>query len=138
LFFFGIAIVANTIGKNSSSTIWTTLIFVTFGLMSVPMIADYFFARHRVSELGIEYGRMFGKRGTLAWSDVRRVRFAATMKWFVLEQQAGSPVRVSAMLMGLPEFAQLLLRHVPTERIDAETHALLKATSDGNPPDVWG
>lgn len=138
LFFFGIAVASNTVGENASTTIWTTLVFVSLGLLSVPMIIDYFFARHAVSESGIEYGRMFGARGTLRWSEVRRVRFAPNMKWFVLERQSGRPVRISAMLMGLPEFAQLLLRHVPRERIDAAALPVIEATSEGHAPSVWG
>lgn len=137
-FFFGIAVVSNTIGKNSTTTIWTTLCFVFFGLMSLPMIADYLFARHQVSDTGIEYGRMFGQRGKLLWSDVHAVKFSDVMKWFVLEQRTGSPVRISAMLMGLPEFAKVLLSHVPPQVIDNRTRALLEETRAGNPPRIWG
>ena len=138
LFFFGIAVVSNTLGKNDTATIWTTLGFIFFGLSSLPIVAEYFFARHKVSDAGIEYGRMFGQRGTLLWSDVQRVRFASMMKWFVLEPRAGAPVRISAMLMGLPEFARLLLLHVPAQLIDDEARALLEATREGRPPSVWG
>lgn len=136
-FFFGIAIVSNTIGKNPTSTIWTTITFVFFGGMSLPMVADYFFARHKVSEFGIDYGRMLGQRGSLAWSDVKNVRYAPVMKWFVLEQYNGRPVRVSAMLMGLPEFATQLLAHVPEERIELQTRDVLQQTSAGQPPNIW-
>lgn len=138
VFFFGIAMVSNTIGKNNTTTIWITLSFIAFGLASLPMIADYFFARHRVSEDGLEYGRMFGQRGILRWSEVRKVRFASVMKWFVLELHSGTTVRVSAMLIGLPELARLLLRYVPKEAIDPEAHALLLETAQGRPPNVWG
>jgi len=137
-FFFGIAVISNTIGKNPTATVWTTLLFVAFGLASAPMIADYFFARHRVSERGIEYGRMFGQRGSLRWSEVRRVRFAPVMKWFVLETASGAKVRVSAMLIGLPEFAHFVLLHVPMEAIELETQVVLSETEQGRPPSVWG
>jgi hypothetical protein len=137
-FFFGIAIVSNTVGKNPTSTIWTTLVFIFLGAMSLPMIADYFFARHKVSEFGIDYGRMLGQRGVLAWSDVKNVRYAPVMKWFVLEQANRRPVRVSAMLMGLPEFATQVLAHVPEERIELQTRNVLQQTSAGKPPNVWG
>jgi uncharacterized membrane protein YuzA (DUF378 family) len=138
VFFFGIAIISNTIGKNPTSTVWTTLIFIAFGLASVPMIADYFFARHSVSDSGIEYGRLMGQRGSLRWSDVQRVRFAPVMKWFVLEGSSGSKARISAMLIGLPEFARFVLLHVPIEAIEPDTLAVLRATEKGQPPNVWG
>jgi hypothetical protein len=76
---------------------------------------------------------MFGQRGILRWSEVRKVRFASVMKWFVLELHSGTTVRVSAMLIGLPEFARLLLRYVPKEAIDPEAHALLLETTQGRP-----
>lgn len=138
VFFGGIVVISNTVGKNSTTTVWTTLGFLTFALASVPMIADYCFARHHVSELGMEYGRMFSQRGTFTWSDVKRVRYASAMKWFAIELRSGSTVRVSAMLMGLPEFARILLAHVPKSAIDDETHALLRETEQGRPPTVWG
>lgn len=138
VFFFGIAIISNTIGKNPTATVWTTLLFVGFGISSVPLIADYFFARHRVSDQGIEYGRMFGRGGSLRWSEVRGVRFSPAMKWFVLEAATGERVRVSAMLVGLPEFARLVVVHVSQEAIEPATRVVLSETEQGRPPSVWG
>jgi hypothetical protein len=102
------------------------------------MVADYCFARHEVSDDGMEYGRMFGQRGSFRWSDVKRVRYGAGMKWFTIDLQSGKRVRVSAMLYGLPEFAQLLLDHVPAALIDEPARAVLTATADGSPPSIWG
>jgi hypothetical protein len=136
-FFGGIAIASN-IWPNETVTVWTTCCFIGFALLSLPMVADYFFARHEVSEEGMQYGRMTGRRGSFRWSDVRRVRYGNLMKWFTLELESGATVRVSAMLMGLPEFASLALRHVPSAAIDEETRALLLSTAEGNPPNVWG
>ena len=59
------------------------------------------------------------------------------MKWFLLETASGSKVRVSAMLTGLPEFARLVLRHVPKEAIEPGTRAILAETEQGRPPSVW-
>jgi hypothetical protein len=137
-FFFGIAVISNTVGKNPTATIWTTLAFVAFGLASVPMIADYYLARHRVSAQGIEYGRMFGQRGTMNWSEVKAVKFAPVMKWFVLESSTGTKVRVSAMLLGLPEFARLVVLHVSPAAIDSKSKVILLETEQGKPPNVWG
>jgi hypothetical protein len=41
------------------------------------------------------------------------------------------------MLIGLPEFAKVLLAHTPPGVIDAETLPILVATAAGNPPPVW-
>ena len=136
-FFFGIAIISNTVGKNATATIWTTLGFVLFGLASLPMVADYFFARHTVSEAGLEYGRMWGQRGSLRWADVVRVSYASGMKWFVLQTRDGKTVRISVMLMGLPAFAGLLLQHVLPQAIDEEAFPIIRETQGGRPPSVW-
>ncbi len=138
LFFGGIAVISNTVGKNKTTTVWTTLAFVAFALASVPMIMDYLFARHRVSERGMDCGRMFGQRGSFVWSEVKRVRYASVMKWFAIDLRSGSTVRISAMLMGLPEFAHMLLLHVPRSAIDDEAYVLLRDTEEGRPPSVWG
>jgi hypothetical protein len=137
-FFGGIAVISNTVGKNKTTTIWTTLAFLAFALASVAIIADYYFARHRVSELGMGYGRMFGRRGTFNWSDTKRVRYASAMKWFAIDLRDGSTVRISVMLMGLPEFARLLLAQVPRSVIDDEAYVILRETEQGSPPSVWG
>ena len=136
-FFAGIAILSN-VYANRTTTIYTTLTFVGFALLNLPLIADYLFARHDVSERGMHYGRMSGARGTFEWRDVVRVRFAPSMKWFAITLADGRTVRVSAMMMGLPEFARLLLNGVNGAALDADTRALLDATTAGHPPSIWG
>ena len=76
--------------------------------------------------------------GFLRWSELRTVRYGATMKWFRLETQGGVVVRISGMLMGLPEFARALLRGAPTASIDPAALPVLEATADGDPPSLWG
>jgi hypothetical protein len=137
VFFFGIAILSNTIGKNPTATVWTTLFFIAFGLASSVLIADYFLTRCRVSDRGIEYGRMTGGRGNILWAEVRSVRYAPVMKWFVLEDASGVKARVPVMLLGLPEFAHFVLLHVPMEAIEPEALAVLRKTEQGWPPSPW-
>jgi len=136
VFFAGIAILSN-VYPNPTVTWWTTAVFVGFAAMAAPMIADYFLARHHVSEEGLSYGRLAGRRGYLRWSDLRRVRYAPVMKWFRLETTSGEVARISAMLVGLPRFARLLLDHAPPDAIEPGTLPVLLDTADGNPPSVW-
>src|SRR5689334_22112286 len=42
----GLAILSNTVWKNSTSTVWTTLIFVGFACLCASLILGYFFERH--------------------------------------------------------------------------------------------
>jgi purine-cytosine permease-like protein len=135
--FAGAAIVSNVF-PNKTVTWWTTAIFAGFALMGAAMIADYFMARHTVSEQGLRYRKLTGARMELRWAELKSVRYSPGMKWFRLETQSGQVARISAMLMGLPEFARLLLAHGPRQAIAQDTIGLLEATASGRPPAVWG
>lgn len=137
VFCFGLAILTNTVLKNDTVTIWTTLGFICFGLLSIAVIMEYFFARHRATATGLEYGSMFGRRGTFKWPEVKQVGYSPSLKWFVLILRSGKKVRISAMLRGLPEFAILVIRYVPHERIDDDTLEVLRNAADGDLPGIW-
>jgi hypothetical protein len=136
LFFSALAVLSN-VYANETTTWWTTALFVGFALLALAMIGDYVLARHDVSERGLSYGRLTGPRGYLEWGDLRRVRYSQAMKWFVLETRSGKTARISAMLVGLPEFARLLLTRAPAGVIESETAAILHDTAGGNPPPIW-
>ena len=137
LLFAAIAVISNVFANATTS--WkTTTIFVGFALLALPILGDYFAARHEVSEEGLHYGRLFGSGGYMRWTELKSVRFSEAMKWFRLESQSGKVVRLSVMLMGLPTFAQLLLAHAPLQSIEKNTLAVLQTTAEGNPPSVWG
>jgi hypothetical protein len=136
-FFAGIAVVSN-VYRNSTTTWWTTSIFVGFALLSALMLLDYVRAKHEVSDEGLAYRSLFiGTRKYLRWSELRAVRYAPVMKWFRLETRSGGVARISVMLMGLPEFARLLLEHAPRGAIESGTRPVLQATAEGQPPSVW-
>ena len=137
LLFASLAVISNVF-PNETTTWWTTTIFIVFTAVSLTMVADYFLARHEVSEIGMNYGRLIGTRKNLKWSDIRRVNYAPSTKWFRIETQSGDVARISAMLIGLPEFATLLLAHTPHGVIDSKTLPILQETAAGNPPPVWG
>ncbi len=137
VFFAAIAVISN-VWANKTTTWWTTAVFVGFALGGLYIIVEYLRVRHEVSEEGMGYSRLLGQRGYLRWSDLRRVVYAPSMKWFRLETSSGEIARISAMLIGLPEFARLLLAHAPAVAIDPEALPILQATAAGNPPSVWG
>jgi hypothetical protein len=132
LFGFGLAIISNTIGKNETTNIWTTSFFVGFGLLGLPLIADYLFSRHRVTEEGIDYGGMFGTQGFMAWKDLEYVSISQTMGWCILKSSSGAKARISVLLEGLPQFSRLVLEHVPRERIQMEAYLFLVQTANGS------
>ncbi len=116
------------------------LLSVAFSLGGLPIIAASLFEKHRVSALGIEYSPLLGvgSGGYLPWSEVRRVKFSSFMRWFILEGYDGTKVRISVMMMGLPEFARYLLASVAPEAIEARALHLLQQTAYGFPPRLWG
>ena len=137
LLFAAIAVISNVLANATTS--WkTTTVFVGFALLALPILGDYFAARHEVSEEGLRYGRLVGSGGYMPWTELKSVRFIEAMKWFRLESQSGKVVRLSVMLMGLPRFAQLLLAHAPPPSIEKSTLPVLQTTAEGNPPSVWG
>ncbi|MCE2791303.1 MAG: hypothetical protein ACK493_15115 [Planctomycetota bacterium] len=130
--FLALAIFSNTWGKNSTTTIWTTLTFLGFAALGVPFVADYLFARHDVNHNGISAGSMFGYRRMFAWSSIQRISFSPNCGWFVLESETGKRARVSVLLIGLGEFAALALQHVPREKMDQLAYInLMDAASEG-------
>jgi len=86
----------------------------------------------------MDYGEMFGARRTFAWSEVMAVRYSRNMGWFKLELDTGYVARISTMLMGLPEFARLVLAHVPREKCSDEAYALLGDAREGKLPNLTG
>jgi Bacterial PH domain len=123
-------------GKTGSPAI--TLFFVGFAALGLLMILEYRNGRHTLTEDGLQYGRMLGQTGALRWNEVRRLAYSESAKWFRIELADGRVVRVSAMLVGLPNFARAALDRVPSSAIDPTTHSVLEATASGNLPRIWG
>ncbi|HEY7041339.1 MAG TPA: hypothetical protein VID28_20900 [Methylomirabilota bacterium] len=134
--FAGIAVVSN-VYANKTTTWLTTTVFLGFAALALWLVVDYFVARHEVSDAGLRHGSVTGRRD-IGWAEVSSVQYSPTMKWFRLTTRSGRVARVSAMLVGLPEFARLLLAHAPPGAIERETRPVLEATAAGDPPSVWG
>lgn len=136
--FFATCTVMTLLVAGEPIPVLVPLTFLAFTLLSLAMVADFAFARHRVDQRGIHYGRMFGQRGFVTWAEVERVRYVPNMKWFRIQARNGKVIRVSTWLRGLPTFAQALLAGTDPKAIDAQTTAILRATSEGVLPRIWG
>lgn len=135
-FFAGIAIISNVF-PNETTTWLTTSVFAGGALMGLVIVYGYLLEKHEVADEGFTSRNLTGARISLQWSDLRSVRYAPSMKWFRLETNSGKIARISALVMGLPEFAQLLLKNAPQASIDSSTLDVLNATAAGNPPSAW-
>lgn len=135
--FFSACAILSNLYPNDTTTWWTTAVFVGFAALSVILVLECVIISHAVSEAGLVYRRWPGTRHSLEWRDLRSVRYAPVFKWFRLETRTGEVARISAMLIGLPEFAHLLLAHAPSNAIEEKTRAILVATANGHPPSIW-
>jgi hypothetical protein len=115
-----------------------SLFFLCFAFLGFVMILEYRNARHTLTPDGLSYGTLVGGTGTLRWAEVRRFSYSESAKWFRMELADGRTVRVSAMLLGLQEFAQAALAQVPPAAIDVKTRTVLQATAAGDLPRIWG
>jgi predicted permease len=136
LFFAGVPVAAR-IWPDDSVNFWFYALFAGMTLMAVYIVADYFLARHEVSDEGMDFGRPTGRRVVFHWGEVRRIRFSRTWNWFRIELQSGDVVRVSGMMMGLPALADKALRHVPASRIDGDALQLLRNAAKDQLPPIW-
>ena len=112
-------------------------VFVAFAALGTYLVAECLATRHAVRPDGLEYRTLLARRGFARWDEIEAVRYSPSMKWFVVGLRRGRSVRFSALLIGLPEFAQALRARVPPDVIAPETAALLDETAAGRPPSVW-
>jgi PH (Pleckstrin Homology) domain-containing protein len=136
LFFCALAVLSFLFpGRTGSGLV--SLTFLGFALLGVLLIAEYVRVRYSLQPGGLHYTPLLSRSWTLRWGDVTGIRYSQAAKWFRIDTGSGRVVRVSAMLTGLPEFAQAVLREVPPSRIDADALPILEQTAGGNPPSIW-
>ena len=114
------------------------IVFVGFALLGAPIVAEYFVVRHVLLPEGLQYTPLVKKSGSFRWNDVAHIRYSPSAKWFRIDLKDGRVVRISAMLMGLPEFASAVLHAVPPSSIDPLAGPVIERTAAGNPPSIWG
>lgn len=137
IFSIGICISAFTWADGPVLVLVGGLAGLSMLAVSLSLVADYYFARHRVSGQGMNYGRMSGQRGAFRWSEVKRVNFSEGMNWYALTLESGATVRISGLLTGLPVFAAHVLEHVPAHRLDATARGKLEAAAQGRLHKLW-
>lgn len=137
LMFFAFATLAYFTSKNPVE-IWVYAIFIGFGMLGTYILADALRAHYRVDDQGIDYRTLLSGSGRMSWADIRRVSYSPSAKWLRLEKHTGETVRLSVMLIGLPEFARLCLTRTPVGVIEPEADAILKDMSIGQLPSIWG
>src|SRR5216117_1480954 len=101
---------------NTTGSLGISLFFAGFALLGAVLVLEYFRVRHRLEPGGLTYQKLLGKGGRLRWNEVASLHYSPSAKWFRIVTIEGQIVRVSAMLVGLPEFARAVLDEVPPGR----------------------
>lgn len=136
VFFILLAVIsAVSPGKTGSPAV--SAAFAGFAALNALLLLEYRNARHELLPDGMMFGGLLQRGGTLRWSELRRISYSESMKWFVLERGDNRLVRISVMVTGLPEFATAVLAQVPPSVIDPGTQSVLERTAAGDPPSVW-
>jgi len=112
----------------------TDAVFLLFAGLSCWVLSDFALVRLRVDPSGVSTRTLSGRWRTLAWSQVREVRYSTMMLYFRLRAADGATAKVPVTALGLPAFARLALRFVPDEALDALTREQLEETAAGRPP----
>ena len=115
---------------------WAVIGGVGLGMPGVLLILSFFISKHEIQTKGLTSRRIFGLRRTVLWSDVVRIWYSTMRMSFVLDIRDGSRVRISALMMGLPKFAEMALANVSPSVFDETTRATLEATAAGDLPDL--
>ncbi len=134
--FLAIAVLSYLFPNNTGS-LGISLFFAGFALLGAVLVVEYFRVRLCLEPGGLTYQRLFGKGGRLRWNEVARIQYSQSAKWFRLVTNNSEVVRVSVMLVGLPEFARAVLDEVPPEKIDTGSKSVLEQTAAGHPPSLW-
>lgn len=134
---FVAAAILSAIFPGDADPAMTSLIFLGFSLLGIPVIASYHRVWFRLEESGMSYGRWFGGPLALRWSQVTEVRYSEPLKEFRLKTDTGAVVRVGVMLSGLPEFATTVLREVQESCMDQATRRVLGQIGQGRLPSLW-
>ena len=112
-------------------------LFLLFALMGCYLIYSQFAERYEVRPDGLVYRTLLRGDRLARWGEIREVRYGWLGKWFVLRLRDGTVLRLSVLLVGLPTFADALLRNVDPGVIAEDSVDILRHTALGDPPSVW-
>lgn len=122
---------------NVSENSWLYGAVAVFLVPGLWLIAEYYLVRHELKQEGMQFKRLFGRPGEFSWNDVEQVSLNKAMGWYRIVLRSGDKVRISFMLMGLPEFARMLLSHVPRARVSPAAHTMLQDAAQNKLRPLW-
>ena len=120
---------ASEVSKNS----WNYLVLALLFVPGLWMTAAYCCVRHEVSDEGMQFKLSFTRSDTFKWHDVEHVVLNKRFGWYRITLRSGGKVRISCLLMGLPQFARTLLQQVPSAKVEPSTRLALEEAAAGRP-----
>ena len=98
-------------------TITSAVVIMSVFLITWPLFIEGTFSWYIVNNEGIDRHSAWSRHLFMRWSEIDSITFTAVNQWFVIKGNMGT-IRLHAYLIGLPEFARAVRKHVPPERWD--------------------
>ncbi|NUS60392.1 MAG: PH domain-containing protein [Lysobacter sp.] len=97
---------------SADDRIWVLALVAIMAIPTTYLLLEGFFVRVVFSDKGIEVYSPWRRNRTVAWSEVRKVRYSAVLSWHVVETTQG-PIRLHDMKSGVASLlAELQARGV--------------------------
>jgi hypothetical protein len=110
-----------------------------FAALASPLVIEFYRVSISFDEVGMHVSSPWSRRRTVAWRDVRKIRWRSVAKWFDLRADRGV-VHISPWLVGLDAFATACKTHLPLEVLsrDEEAASVLVLMEQGRAGElVW-
>ena len=135
LFWWGMSILSIMYPDSDKQSPLIPLAFLGFSLLGVVLLKQYFIDRIYLDPRTLTSKGLIRYR-TIRWDEISSIGYSQPAQWFRIEAQDRRVTRVSTMLSGLQDFANVVLAKVPPERIDPRGRILLEKSRRGELPVV--
>lgn len=110
------------------------LVLGALAALAVGAALEFWRVNHSYDDKGIEYRSPWSRHRSVAWSDIKELKWRSAMKWLDLVPAEGrAPIHLSPMLAGLEGLAAIALEKVPeaARARNPEAMAALRIMANG-------
>jgi hypothetical protein len=116
------------IGYNYTPSVAVGFFLMT--LLALALLVYVYFSWYRADDFGIEYHGVFRRSFSLRWDEIDSIIPDQTSRWsMVYVGGGGHKMTLRSVLTGLPEFAVLVVRHLPEEKWKPATQMIMAGYS---------
>lgn len=91
-------------------------VFLFVSLAAVYFYIEFFTVKIRVGLAGIEGYSWWRGRRRYTWSEIEKITYSPWSMWFKVSAGNKAPLRIHAMVSGIPEFKKCFLENLPEEK----------------------